>query len=198
MKIEEYITKIAVATPVGFTKQATVGYHDGSYHHTHNVPPGDTAVVIEKDDVRIVFNIGTKKKDDYPKGTTIAASGHTLFKTAKGWHNLSRRGVDDAFYTNELEEPSVVIEREIARAQASKKRSEELIDVPGLPFRVHPEKLPEIKAKLAKGKVHELHPYGFGIGYRLAKRLSSWAKPAPPETSAFFGVRLVMETMDCD
>jgi len=196
MKVSDYIE--AIQAPEGFTKTVKEGYHDGVEHHTLHVRPGDTAVVIEKENIRIVFNIGSKKIDEYPKGTTIGASGHTLFKTAKGWHNLSRRGIDDAFYTDEKEEASVVIEREIARAEAAKKRSEELIDVPGLPFRIHPEKLQEVKDKLAKGKAHEFHPHGFGIGYRLAKRLSSWAKPAPPETSQFFGVRLVMETMDCD
>jgi len=196
MKIEEYIEKIQ--PPAGFTKTVKEGYHDGFEHYTEQTRGGSTAVVIERDDVRIVFNIESKKVNDYPKGTTISVFGHTLFKTAKGWHNFSRRGVDDAFYSDEKEEPSVVIEREIARAEASKKRSEELIDVPGLPFRIHPEKLKEVKDKLAKGKIHEFHPHGFGTGYRLAKRLGSWAKPAPPETSAFFGVRLMMETMDCD
>lgn len=88
------------------------------------------------------------------------------------------------------------LEVKIPQARARIDKSEH---VPGLPFMVTAEDKERITKTLKRGEPHRFMPSGFGTGYTLSRRGTSWSRPAGKELERFFGVHpLHVETFDAD
>lgn len=166
-----------------------------------------------------------QKSDDIEVEVTLMAdghayvSGHTRFKIASGkWLTFDRSGIEDSFYPTKYVaksesngyEGSVVVMtpselhalvlEQIVKAKAFIERHKTMIDVPGLPFRLTPDRLAEHKQALKAGKHVTLLPGGMGTGYDLStKKTSRYSRVAKPETARFFEVQtLYMDMIDHD
>lgn len=200
---EEYANKIQA--PEGFTKEeghgsVSVGGHiDTKSHRGEQFGDEIRYVKLESDDIKIYFNIVI---DD---NGNVMASGHTNFNTPTGWKTFSRYGVGDSFNISDGmwgdhkidDDPSVVIDEQIKKAEKSIAKNQDSVIVPGLDstFTVTPQQKEFITKKLQARKAYTFVPAGFGTGYSL----STWqphknmgpeaASPlAPKELSDFFSV----------
>ncbi|MBI4471438.1 MAG: hypothetical protein HY646_02145 [Acidobacteria bacterium] len=135
---------------------------------------------------------------------SILATGHVGFETPKGRFSFDRRGVEDSFYVDvgdTVESVDQKIAEQLERVEEARRRLARSVTVPGLPrpFELSPETLSTYREHLKAGRPVSLTPSGFGIGYSISPRRSSYAKPASPALAAFFGTGpLFVSEMDCD
>jgi hypothetical protein len=178
----------AIPTPEGFTKTVNGGYHDGTTPWWDEQCRDTINVVLQGAEVRLVFNLRSKKRNAWPKGELASIMGHTLYERGGHWHNLSRRGIEDSFYATDKDDLNAIVEREIKRALEAKKAAADFVAIPGFGWSINKSRIENVRAKLRKGQSHTFAPHGMGTANALSTRRSSFARPASKETNDFFGV----------
>lgn len=184
----------------GFDRRVEVD----SYHTGLEGGPREkmTSVVLSNadDTIRIAVNVYLKK--DWESGKeSPSANGHVWFKKPgkNGWFGFDRRGVEDSFYMEEGEDFAAVAEEQFARIRKSISVETTLIAIPGIPFRVTPDRLTDHKQRLSSGGSTSFMPSGFGTGYRVSTKKTRFSKTLPEETAALLGVaNAYYETFDVD
>jgi hypothetical protein len=164
-----------------------------------------------EDGRRIEFHWYLSKQKSGRTGRRLAdkiqISGHVYFKREDGREvSFDRHGVEDSFYIDESPQYAHVtdqanfivkhtLEKRIPEALA---RSANMIQVPGIPFRINKDKKDAIRKQIQTGG-HSFTPSGFGTGYRVSARQTRWSKRAARATETFFSLSpLYIETFDCD
>ena len=150
--------------------------------------------------IHIIVNYTfTNKKD-----TWLFANGHTFFKKGSIWCSFDHRGISDSFYVDGNPEKSAmeVIQFELDRIAKSLEVDKEMISIPGMKWRLHKNKVDDIKDLLKKGLSYSFYPRGFGIGEEIYSKINKHTRfdtVASPETAKFFGVnRLFISQFDHD
>lgn len=172
---------------------------------TVTVPAGFTAAY--EDDV---WGFGEKKETwrkfilTKPDDTVIefhqTGSGHTSFKTEKGWMSFDRRGVVDSFYhvslfkSDEVKDLNVIVAEQLERIEKRRAYYKSAVSVPGMNgYSVAPDGVASLKSQIKKNGYVTFTPSGFGTGYTVQKKqpdrmtLRFGGKRAPAELEAFLG-----------
>ena len=174
------------------------------------VPPGFTAEFTTEDwgwykaEPMEVFVL--TKPDDSELRFDQNGCGHTKFKRGTGWMSFDRTGVEDSFYHHAMwkedkhnYDVNQIVAEQLERIAKRRVYYETAVGIPGIPFTVAPEAVESLKQRLKKVGQISFTPSGFGTGYVISKRRSSYAQPASQEMATFFGVsKLWVSTLDCD
>jgi hypothetical protein len=201
------ITKYAksIEVPVGYVvEQEVIKAHSqcGGWPEFDSLRVG-----LKSEHVRIEFRIYPPSQwtRNRTKGLTFQFDGTTEFKAdvagKSSWFTFDRLGVDTSFYGDNLKtpDPNVVIREQIERSLQAIERKKSQVPVPGFPqFLRTPEQLDNMRLEWLGGRVVRLMPSGFGIGYSIQRKRTSWCEPAPRELDNFVGIPLWVERMDCD
>lgn len=169
------------------------------------VPQGFVASVEHDnyDDNSLVFIL---KSDTIELRFDQSGGGHTRFLRNDAWLCFDRRGIEDSFYHlpmwdgDDMPDVNAIVAEQIERVAEYLKIADTFIQVPDLPFRVTPQRLAELKARLKNNNSITFTPSGFGTGYVLAPRKTDrYDKRATQATEKFFGVSpLFISTFDAD
>lgn len=192
----------AVPTPDGFTREFK---HSPKQRYTDE----EVSLIFTSDDVkiRIAHYPADTSEDGYAPSF---GTGHTDFKTVKGWLTFDRLGISDSFYLDDdstVESVTEQIAAEIKRARERISHYVNTTQLPGIPFTClkTPEQIAEIKAKLKSGQRVTLTPGGMGQGIILFTasprgRFAKYStKKAPVELQSLLGCStLWMESFDHD
>jgi hypothetical protein len=137
--------------------------------------------------------------------------GHTRFKIdGRGWLTFDRLGVEDSFYhlpmwqgdTNKLS-LNTIVEQQLARIEQNRLHELKAVTVPGIGFRVSPERADQLKIEIKERGHVTFMPSGFGTGYIVAKKPQQGCrfgeKRASQALETFLGHSpLYVCPMDCD
>jgi hypothetical protein len=215
----------SIQAPPGFVKTTGVGTHTGiefygpDTHWSKDQPWWQRTlfVLLENaaDGIKIALNVSQtpemhREVKRGPRGAhlgwkravpTVSASGHTCYKTEKGfWVSFDARGVSDSFYVSAYSPmtPTTITEQ-VERVTKSRERSKGMLQIPGFGYSVHKDDFEAMKKRLQDGGSQTFTPRGFGTGHRVSTRPSRYATQLSAETAQFFGVpALYDETFDHD
>lgn len=183
-----HMTKLT-EIPEGFTTKlvterfGTKGDHNFTY-----------VVKSEEQGIEIVF-------DQY-------GGGHTNFKVEgqNSWLTFDQRGISDSFYHHPQWEGdtreydlNALFKEQLQRISDQREYLKVAKAVPGIPFKVSPDRLVNLKAQLKKGKPISFVPGGFGIGYQISSKKFAGFVRASGAMEDFFGVQpLFIQSIECD
>lgn len=164
---------------------------------------GTTTVRLMGADIKLAIRIS---REDWVGGHDgWAATGSTCFKMGEVWKTFDRRGVDDSFHVQPMDNYGYksieeAIQGEIAKVSKHREADAGKVTVPVVGHRLTQEQVSKHREHLKEGGVAEFRPAGFGTGYRYSTRKADrWARRAQAELEAFFGVGpLWFTTLDCD
>jgi len=211
-KIKPAVTKAmrefakTIKAPEGWTREELDGFYtSGAPYGGKDTMSGMLSIVLKSDSVIIVFCI-EERVDFRTKKSHVSYSGHTNFKSSKGWRSFDRLGVEDSFYSpyeaktlKDMTDPSQVIAEQCDRVVKFLEVDARRLDIPGIPYRVTPESRAEYTKQLKQGRSITFTPSGFGTGLRVSTKRSRYSKPMPVETAQFFDCpALFVETFDHD
>lgn len=190
---------VTIPTPEGFTRL-------DKYSPESEMDCETREVIFESPDVKIRLTHfpADETKENY---VYQLATGHTDFKTQRGWHTFDRLGISDSFYVQAdvtTVDVTETINREIARARAAIAHNLKTVQLPGIRFTCArtPEQIAEMKTKLRTGHAVTLAPGGMGTGFiltRLRPRRRYGVTEATPELKKFLDMdTLWLESFDHD
>jgi hypothetical protein len=147
-------------------------------------------------EIKMEFTLSNHARAEWDKNL---GSGHTRFKTEKGWLTYDRIGVSDSFYIDIGDDINKKIAEQLEKIKVSLEKHKTTQAVPGLGFLLTPETIEKHKKTLSEGGVVSLAPSGFGTGYHLSTRQRPGSHEGSSELAKFFGVdKIFMTEFDHD